>query len=136
MKSVVDKITDFADERERIMILTLSRVGEEFVNLARSTKTYKDRTGNLRSSIGYVVVKEGKIVKKDLKGKVAGKNKANEFVQGIINAEKADGFMLICFAGMEYAAAVESRNFDVITDSVMPTAELLEFFKKELGCTK
>ena len=47
---------------EQQTIYNLSYVGERCLNEARSTNSYKDQTGNLRSSIGYVIVKDGKIV--------------------------------------------------------------------------
>lgn len=42
------------------MFQRLQRVGESFVNNARSIHTYKDQTGNLRSSIGYLIYKNGR----------------------------------------------------------------------------
>lgn len=43
----------------------LQRTGEEFVKIARLEGNYIDHTGNLRSSIGYVIVKDGRIVGKN-----------------------------------------------------------------------
>ena len=37
-------------------------IGETVLNRARSTNSYKDRTGNLRSSIGYVITVDGRII--------------------------------------------------------------------------
>lgn len=47
---------------EQTVIRTLAYCGEVCLNAARSTNSYKDRTGNLRSSIGYVVAVDGRIV--------------------------------------------------------------------------
>ena len=47
---------------EQQTIYNLSYVGERCLNEARSTNSYKDQTGNLRSSIGYVIVKDGTIL--------------------------------------------------------------------------
>ena len=53
---IAKRIDEFAEAKVQKSIETLHYVGEEFVNRARSIRTYKDRTGNLRSSIGYVVL--------------------------------------------------------------------------------
>src|SRR4051812_26480539 len=37
----------------------LQFIGEQFIIDVRSTDTYKDRTGNLRSSTGYVILYNG-----------------------------------------------------------------------------
>ena len=56
---------------EQQTIYNLSYVGERCLNEARSTNSYKDQTGNLRSSIGYVIVKDGKIVRLRKDGRIA-----------------------------------------------------------------
>lgn len=101
-------------------------VGEHFVNLARDSGDYTDRTGNLRSSIGFVVVENGNILYEDYqladKGsdRDTGMQVAKEFGQAM--SGEIEGIGLIGFAGMEYAAAVESKNYDVITGST-PSVE-------------
>jgi hypothetical protein len=45
-----------------VAIRNLAYVGEMAVTQARSLKSFKNITGNLRSSIGYIVVVDGKIV--------------------------------------------------------------------------
>lgn len=101
------------------IILRLQRIGEQFIKNARENGTYKDRTGNLRNSIGYVILENGVQLFESFPGsKAAGKRKA----KGAIEATKkelegAKGIVLIVVAGMEYAAAVESRGRDVLTAS-------------------
>src|SRR5687768_10758084 len=88
----------------------LQRIGEKFVTNARNkTKAeggFGDITGNLRSSIGYVILYNGAQLNADFDGKTA---------EGVVFAKKAvadisakypTGFCLIVVAGMEYAAAV------------------------------
>lgn len=101
------------------LILNLTRVGEKFVTNARDNADFNDQTGNLRSSIGYVIIDNGiqiaenfKVVKKGPEGIATAKK--------IIDEAKANfptGLVLIGVAGMDYAAAVESYGFDVITSS-------------------
>jgi len=139
MRAIADRIDRFVEEREQNMVQTLSYIGEETVNMARETDPFKDHTGNLRSSIGYVVVKNGKPVKLFVRkakaddkgaGVAAGKALAAE-----LGDEYNEGFVLIVFAGMEYAAAVESKGYDVITGNVQTSSELYSFLKQALGLT-
>lgn len=52
----------YVDRAEERIYRLLQRAGEEFVKIARKEGKYQDWTGNLRSSIGYVIVKNGHIV--------------------------------------------------------------------------
>lgn len=119
-----------ADRQERIVqavIFRIQRIGEQFVTNARDNGSYTDRTGNLRSSIGYVILVDGKQLSENFeyfppgdrtkkpKGK-SGQSKAKEVIKEI-KTNFPRGIVLICVAGMEYAAAVESRGYDVITAS-------------------
>lgn len=136
MRSLLQRVEKFTDQREKEMIMLLSYVGENVVNKAREADPFIDHTGNLRSSIGYVILKDGHPVKLFAKrargdekgegvacGKALAKELAGDYGKGII---------LIVFAGMEYAAAVESRGYDVITGSTETGAHLYSFLKQEL----
>lgn len=110
-----------ADKTERIkqaILLNLQRIGEQFVAAARDNRTYKDRTGNLRSSIGYVVLYNGKQLFESFENK--GGDQGVEAAKAIVTEAKGKfprGFVLIGVAGMDYAAAVEAKGFDVISAS-------------------
>lgn len=117
--SVFNYINKFADDRIFEMVQMLAMVGEEFVNQARTIGTYTDRTGNLRVSIGYVVLMNG-----DVRSKGGGETKGNEFIDWA-KQEFKEGLVLVGFAGMEYAAAVEPKGYDVITNAV-PLAEAMK----------
>lgn len=111
-------LADKVGRIQQAVLLNLQRIGEQFVAGARDTNTYKDRTGNLRSSIGYVILKDGKQLFESFenKGGDEGVERAKE-----LTAESAKkfpkGFVLIGVAGMDYAAAVEAKGFDVISAS-------------------
>jgi len=115
-KMVADKIARI----ELAILLRLQRIGEQFVNDARQHGSYKDRTGNLRSSIGYLVLKNGEQYSQG--GFVQVKNGGKGISTGKIVLDEAaakfpKGYVLIVVAGMEYAAAVESKGRDVLTGS-------------------
>ena len=95
----------------------LSFVGESFVANARNTNTYKDHTGNLRSSIGYVVYFNGEQVQHNFEGKSGEGAATGAELANSIAADHPKGFVLVCVAGMEYALYVEAKGFDVITNS-------------------
>ncbi|MEL4306721.1 hypothetical protein [Joostella sp. CR20] len=107
----------------------LMYAGEQFVTIARNTGNYTDRTGNLRSSIGYVVLKDGEILGEKFD---AYNGKGEEGVREArkVAAEVAEnhpkGFVLIGVAGMEYAAAVEAKNYDVITGAGVEIEQTLK----------
>jgi hypothetical protein len=104
----------------------LAFIGETFVVNARNTNTYHDQTGNLRSSIGYCLYHNGEKVQFNFEGETSeGITKASELADEVA-AEHPQGFVMVCVAGMEYAAAVESgvrkggksaHAYDVITNS-------------------
>ena len=65
----------FVDRAEERIYKLLQRAGEEFVKIARKKGNYQDHTGNLRSSIGYVIVKDGDILTENYKQSTSGTDK-------------------------------------------------------------
>lgn len=113
------------------IIQVLSYLGELCVNHARTLNTYKDQTGNLRSSIGYIIVKDGKVVKQSFEGaKLEGKQRARQVARELMS-EIEQGWGLIVVAGMSYALAVESRGLDVLTSAEqLAKSELLGLLRQ------
>ena len=119
---------------DQAIIERLSFVGEKFVINARNNGAYTDRTGNLRSSIKYFIMKDGKIINGEFNDEVkpALTKKNNLAKDQPVNLERnvvaeiaerfPKGYVLVGMAGMNYAAYVESKNYDVITASAI-TAE-------------
>jgi hypothetical protein len=126
----------------RAILLNMQRIGEEFVKRARNNKTYKDRTANLRSSIGYVVLYNGQQLyqsfqefppAEEQKGKAGVSNGVEKAKDLVEDAKRRfpKGFVLIGVAGMEYAAAVEANGMDVITNaSIAAEADLRAAVKR------
>jgi hypothetical protein len=111
---------DLQDRLNRIEQAAINRlivVGEKFVANARNNHTYKDQTGNLTSSIGYLILKDGQQIEQSFIGKQAiGKAKGLAVAEEV-SEKYPKGLVLIVVAGMEYAGYVESKNYDVITAS-------------------
>lgn len=124
-------LNNFQEVTFKKVIETLSYVGEKFVNRARQTQTYQDQTGNLRSSIGYAIVVGGLVKSINIKGSSEGVSRAREITQEVAS-NSANGVVLIGFAGMQYAAAVESKGYDVITNSSKQAESLMQELVKEL----
>lgn len=117
-------------EAERANMLTirvLSYLGEMCVIEAKGRpqeSSWFDQSGNLRSSIGYVIVHNGKIikysefnqVKQGSDGIKEGKELAKELAK-----QYASGYALIVVAGMNYAELVEAMD----NKNVLASAELL-----------
>jgi hypothetical protein len=133
-KTIVADLQRFAKEQEEQFVKGLAFLGEEFVNAARSIRTYKDETGNLRSSIGYAIVKNGRVVSfKVSRSATEGKSEAESFVTQKVNEEPQKGIYLLVFAGMEYALYVEAKGYDVLSGSRPSRSQVLGFFKDLLA---
>lgn len=139
----VRKITeDFYNNALISVSKALYRAAQEVVNDAKNRDTYADQTGNLRSSIGFVIFFNGVEIesssfgggalfpnKDGVKGSGAdGINKGKEFARAVAS-KYTRGFVVVVVAGMEYAAYVEAKGYDVITGS---TLLLAPYFEREL----
>ena len=110
-----------AERIHRLTIRALSYLGEKCVTLARDRApelSWIDRTGNLRSSIGYIITYQGNIikysdfrqVKQGSEGTKTGKDFATEMAKQFSNE-----YVLVVVAGMNYAEYVEAMdNKDVL----------------------
>ncbi len=126
-----ERLQDRTDEAIKAL---LARTGEEFVTLARGIRTYKDRTGNLRSSTGYAIFKDGVRIGNHISNAGTGEPGKKDGATGVaaggrlaaeIGRTHSRGYVLVCFAGMSYAAIVESRGYDVITHSADKAEDFL-----------
>ncbi|HEY1055012.1 MAG TPA: HK97 gp10 family phage protein [Emticicia sp.] len=120
----IRKRLDAAQQKiDAAVVQVLRRLGEMCVKEARENGGYMDQTGNLRSSIGYVIVVKGKIVEsvfsaanKDLNGQ--GESTGKAYAERLAG-NYSTGYALIVVAGMSYAAKVESMSKNVLTSAEM-----------------
>lgn len=121
---------------EQAVIRTLAYCGELCLNVARSTNSYKDQTGNLRSSIGYVVAVDGRIVSQSsfetVKEGGQGSKQGAAFAKQLVR-RFPKGICLIVVAGMEYAAHVKNRGYDVLDSSELTADRIVPPMLKQLG---
>ena len=108
----------------------MQMLGEMCVTHARSIPAevgFMDDTGNLRSSIGYMVFLDGVAVHESFEQVKEGSEgvKTGKILAEKIGDRFKNGVCLVVTAGMNYAIHLESKGRDVLT-----SAELLA--KKEL----
>ena len=119
-KSLERWLEQFQSKAEYKTLVLLQAGGEKFIEVARRSGSYKDQTGNLRSSIGYIIAKDGEVVKENFKESDKGTDKTTGKYKGRRLAEEVSlshtgGYILVGVAGMEYAAAVEAKGYEVIS---------------------
>ena len=128
----VGAIREYMEEQinnaEDKVLQALQYEGELFVNKARSSGNYTDRTGNLRSSIGYLILKNGEVIDQNFAGNDKGRENAQKAANEVAG-QHPNGYVLIGVAGMKYAAAVESKGYDVITGSAPNSNDLKQLFR-------
>lgn len=109
---------------EAEILRQLKYLGEKCLADGRISGSYKDRTGNLRNSIGYVVLKNGNIVHENFKGQ--GKEVALK-----ASRKYSMGYVLIVVAGMKYAAYVEARGYNVLSSAeLLAESEMPKMLKR------
>lgn len=129
-------ITGRVEAIKKALVYNLCAVGEQVLNAARLTNSYKDQTGNLRSSIGYVVAVDGEIVqmssfevvKEGSEGARGGKEYAMQLVRDF-----PQGMVLIVVAGMNYASYVSAKGYDVLDSSELLADKLIPQMLQQLG---
>lgn len=127
VKSRVDK---FLEAIVKQQVKRMQMLGEMCVTQARSVPAsigFTDDTGNLRSSMGYIVFLDGVAVHESYDQVKEGSEgvKTGKILAEKIGSKFKNGVCLVVTAGMNYAIHLEAKGRDVLT-----SAELLA--KKEL----
>lgn len=136
----IDKVSASIDKEVKNLvdgvIDTLSYIGERAVTIARERGDYMNRTGNLRSSIGYVILHDGQPVRQgepEVYGEGNQGSQVAEELLTMVRSEYPQGIVLIVCAGMNYASYVEDiYGKDVLTSARLETEQLAERMLKEL----
>ena len=130
-------LDDLLRRKIQALIIRLDFVGLECIREARINRKYTDQTGNLRSSTGYCVLYNGKVVKRSSLEVVKptatkGAKEGNDFMSKLIS-ENSKGIVLIVVAGMNYARYVEKMGLNVLDSSEMLAKKLVPRMLKDLG---
>lgn len=137
-QSLNRKVEAAVERQKAAILMRLKAIGEQCVNEARNLPSlsrddpealkphqpnYIDDTGNLRSSIGYLVLADGRAEKEYFPGRGEGADKGKDLAAKVAAAHPS-GFVLVVVAGMEYAKYVSDKGYDVL-DTARLTAERL-----------
>nr|DAS17161.1 MAG TPA: hypothetical protein [Caudoviricetes sp.] len=95
-------------------------IGERCITEARDNGSYTDRTGNLRNSVGYMVLLDG------VEQSQSNINKLNRKQFDTIKAKYPKGLVLIVVAGMNYAAYVEAKGYNVLSSAELIAGNILK----------
>ena len=136
-QSEIDAYIDSSIEKAlQVVVNTFMYVGEACIREARVRGSYMDQTGNLRSSIGYVVVADGEIVRKNIvdtvKNGTDGAKEADSFIESLAS-ELSASVGLIVVAGMNYASYVAGRGYDVLTSAELLAKRLVPQLLEQIG---
>ena len=131
LAQALSSIDNFVDNVDNAVLEGFKYAGETFIRHARLNREFEDDTGNLQSSIGYIIGKDGKEMFEAVNG-------ADEYIQehegraeGLrlaraVLKENSNGWVLIGVAGMEYGIYVEARGINVISFSVPGAQKLIQ----------
>lgn len=132
MDAIDKKIAKEINRAENEILKKLSFIGENAVNDARGNGDYMDNTGNLRSSIGYTILKNGETVRTSsfdrVKQEASKAKRESTKLLDELRTKFNTGFVLIVVAGMDYAVTVEARGRNVLSSSKL----LAEIMAKRL----
>lgn len=125
-----DYINNFVETRVQRIILELQRVGETCVGIARTNHKYKDQTGNLTSSIGYLIAVDGIVHTMSSFEAVSatggeGSTKGKDFIQEILRKYRK-GIVFIMVAGMPYATYVNAMGLDVFDSAEINANKMID----------
>jgi len=132
-KFIANKI----EKINKAIIDSLKQIGKTAVKNAIQSGDYRDITGNLRSSIGCIILRDSQVIfdyfpkagkgTEGEKGLRAGRQLAQELI-----ADFPKGIVLIVVVGENYAAAVENKGKNVLTGSSLLAKKELEKAFKDL----
>lgn len=125
MKALAKEVSEKLDAA---MIKAMSEVLHDAIEKVRVKmldKAYEDHTGNLNSSTGFLIYKDGRVVHQDFRLSNQGTDKQTGLKAGLETAlsvlRETQGWGIVLASGMEYASWVESKGYAVLRG---PASEL------------
>ena len=122
-KAINQYLSDFQNRIILAQIETLKYLGELCVKRAKlipKSIGFEDDTGNLRSSLGYVIFVDGIAVDEFFELVLNGQEgiKKGRSLAYKVGSENNEGLVLVVVAGMDYALHLEAKyNRDVLTST-------------------
>lgn len=112
----------------------------DIVKAAKQNDTYKDQTNQLRSSIGLVLYSDGQKIHQYFEAtsnNSEGQGGAAGVQKGMATAEAVaqnhpQGIVVVIVAGANYALAVESKGYDVLTSHTNHASDFIEPYLQQI----
>ncbi|MCY4781441.1 hypothetical protein ORI89_17410 [Sphingobacterium sp. UT-1RO-CII-1] len=121
----------------------LSKVLNRAVELVRTkmlNEAYQDHTGNLNSSTGFLIYKDGKVVHEDFRLSDKGTDRESGLKKGRSVAfsvlRENSGWGVVLVSGEEYASWVQSRGYEVVLGATTGLDSKLKQAFNEIGVIK
>lgn len=113
----------------------LRKIAKDLANDAHKNRGYTIDTGDLISSTGVAIYRNGIILEiVGLSGRESGIKVGEEFAKEVASKSKGNNdYKLIIFAGMPYASIVEDRGFNVL---YVTSVNAQQMYKKHLDIIK
>lgn len=117
MSDAFDKHLAGLEARVRqIAIDKFTEIGEEYAQRAYNDGSYKDKSGDLRGSIGYAVAEKGRVLKTGgfytKGGGINGSTKGRAYAIQVASKTNAD-ISLTLVVGESYATYVSGKGYNV-----------------------
>lgn len=116
-------LDDFVEDQLEELTAVVSKIGEDALTIARDEHIYKAQTGNLQSSVGFAVLRDGAETGRSGFNPVPGPDggdgktgaaEGRKYLDQILSEESGPGISLVMVAGMDYAGYVEDKGLDVL----------------------
>ena len=134
--ALIVEMRERAERINRAIIRTFQYIAEVLVREARMKGDYIDQTGNLRSSIGAIILLDGQVVSRTgfevVMGGSSGANEGLTYAQEIAAAYPR-GIALVVVAGKDYAAHVAARGRDVLSSAVLKAEDIVPRMMRQLN---
>lgn len=134
--ALIVEMRERAERINRAIIRTFQYIAEVLVREARMKGDYIDQTGNLRSSIGAIILLDGQVVSRSgfevVMGGSSGANEGLTYAQEIAAAYPR-GIALVVVAGKDYAVHVAARGRDVLSSAVLKAEDIVPRMMRQLN---
>lgn len=126
---------------DNLFFQRLVELCDERITLQRakvSPEGYNDQTGQLRSSVGYIIYRDGKIRHENFELAPYGTDKAPGLKAGrdlaLSQLRITEGLGVVMVAGMEYASWLESNyNRTVLSSATFKLEDDIEYILKNIS---
>ena len=143
-----EALTEYMQRISTAVLRNMRYIGEQCITEARKHHTYKDQTGNLTSSIGYVIAVNGRVISRSefnavtvtrtvkKQGKMVtitstgtdGAKEGLEYAQEVARQFPRD-VVLIVVAGRNYAKYVAAKGYNVLDSAEQQAKRMLAELK-------